>query len=42
MSQETNDVKAFRAAAKQARPGILREVLGFLRYYRKWWLSLSS
>ncbi len=33
-----HDKNAFEEAGKQRRQGLFREILGFLKHTRKWWL----
>ena len=33
-----HDKNAFEQAGKQRRQGLFREFIGFLKYYKKWWL----
>ena len=33
------DVTAFTSAAEQERPGVLAELVDFLRNNKKWWLT---
>ena len=33
------DVDSFAQQAEEAAPGILRELWGFIRYNKKWWLT---
>ena len=37
-SGEEKDPNDFERQAAQATPGLIRELLGFLRQSRKWWL----
>ena len=38
MSQRRSEARTFAEAAPSRRPGIVREFVGFVRYYKKWWL----
>lgn len=38
MSQEDQTFGDFAQAGNHSRRGIVREFLGFIKYYKKWWL----
>ena len=38
MSKETQNSGAFEQAARESQPGLVKEFIGFLKYYKKWWL----
>ena len=38
MPQDTRSASHFEHAAKKSRHSLAREFLGFVKYYKKWWL----
>jgi uncharacterized protein DUF5989 len=38
MSEQPNDKSAFLDAAKQHKPGLVADFVGFMRENTKWWL----
>lgn len=33
------EVRQFEDAARQSQPGLIAELMGFLRHNKKWWLT---